>query len=261
MGLNALESQLKKSDGVRDIVRYTSSFSHCERILTLGWMTNHLAGQPEEASIFRGLVNSLHESMPQQITAADANLLVGSLRGHMRRLGWCEPWLFQDVIYPLLLDARIAADDLCDIWIEELVTYFDETLKNQLGVFKRNAEGRVTEAAAFLFGRSSLLQQRTVVTSLQRMLDRVRRDVQQPLASTLNWGKWNTSLVVAMWILAFTKWASHFLSNPTGIEAELERLSNEARCVALIRPVTEWKSDRGVSSAGLARFIEEIGEI
>lgn len=261
LGLNALESQLKKPDGVRDVVRYTSSFSHSERVQTLGWMAHHFAGQPEDATIFRSLVDSLHEIMPQEVCATDANLLVDSLRGHTGRLGWCEPWLFQDVIHPLMVDARIAADDLCNIWIRELITYLEGTLKDQVGIFRRNAEGRVTEVAALLFGRSSLQQQRTVIESLQRMLNRVRRDVQQPLASTLNWKKWNTSLVVAMWILAFTKWASHFMVKPSGIEAELECLSNEARRLALIRPVTEWKSDQGVDPAGLARFIEEVGEI
>jgi hypothetical protein len=224
-------------------------------------MINHFAGHPESATIFRGLVDSLHGIMPQEINATGANLLVDSLRGHMRRLGWSEPWLFRDVIQPLMADARIAADDLCKIWIREVVTYLEETLKDQVAIFKRNAEGRVIEVAAFLFGRSSLQQQKKAIESLQQVLGRVRRDIQQPLASTQNWQKWNTSLVVTMWILAFTKWASHFMTKPSGIEAELECLSNEARRLALIRPMTEWRSDQGVEPAGLARFIEEVGEI
>lgn len=261
LGLNALESQLKMPEAVREVVRYVSSFSHYERVQTLGWMTNHFAGKPQGMTIFGGLVDSLHEIMPREISAADANLLVDSLRGHMRKLGWCEPWLFQDVIYPLMVDGRIAADDLCNIWIRELVMYLEETLKDQVGIFKRNAEGRVTEVAAYLFGQSGLQQQRTAIESFQRMLARVQRDIQQPLASTLNWSKWNTSLVIAMWILAFTKWASHFIAMPSGIEAELANLSNEARRLALIRPITEWKSYQGVDPAGLARFIEELEEI
>ena len=98
LGLNALESQLKKPDGVRNVVRYTSSFNHRERVQTIGWMANHFAGQPDSATTFRGLVDALHEIMPQQIKAADASLLVDSLRGHMQRLGWCEP-CFSKMLY------------------------------------------------------------------------------------------------------------------------------------------------------------------
>ena len=261
MGLNALESQLKRPDGVRDVVRYASSFSPREKIQTLGWMTNHFASQPANASIFRGLVDSLNEILPREIAGQDLNFLVDSLRGHMRRLSWCEPWLFQDVISPLMAAKRVAADDLCNIWIKEFVAYLEETLKNQVGIFKRNAEGRMTEVAAYLFGLSGLEQQQRAIKSLRKIVNRVRRDVQQPLASTLNWRKWNISLVVAMWILAFTKWASHFTTTPSGIEVELEYLSNEARSLALLRPSTEWKSNQGVDPAGLARFIEEIGDI
>jgi hypothetical protein len=260
LGLNALESQLKKPGGVRDVFRYSSSFSHHERVQALGWMTNHFAGQPEGVT-FRSLVDSLHKIMPQEIGAADANLLVDSLRGHMRRLGWCEPWLSQDVIHPLIVDSRISMDDLCSIWIGELEMYLKETLRDQISIFKRSAEGRVTEVAARLFSYSGLQEQRKAIALLQQILARVRREVQQPLASTLNWRKWDTSLVVAMWILAFTRWASHFMAKHSGIEAELESISNEARRLALIRPVAEWKSYQGVDPAGLARFIEEVGEI
>jgi hypothetical protein len=259
LGLCSLESKLKNLNGVRDVVRYTSSFSQRERIQTLGWMVNHFVGDPDGGTTFRGLVDSLHAIMSEKIGTADVNLLVDSLRGHMRRLGWCEPWLFEDVIRPLMADARVAVDDLCSIWIAELITYFEETLKDQVCIFKRNAEGRVTEVAAYLFSSSSLEQQRTATKSLQKILASVRRDIQQPLASTLNWRKWDTSLVVTMWILAFTKWASHFMA-PSGIDAELEQLSNEARRLALIRPVYEWKS-QGVEPGGLALFIEEVKEI
>ena len=231
LGLNALESQIEKPDGVRVVVRYTSSFSHYERVQALGWMTNHFARQPDGAA-FRSLVNSLHGIMPQKISGADANLLVDSLRGHMRRLGWCEPWLFQDVIHPLMVDARISVDDLCTIWIRELEIYLKETLKAQISIFRRNAEGRVTEVAAYLFSQSGLQQQRKAIALLQQILASVRHDVQQPLASTLNWRKWDTSLVVVMWILAFTKWVSHFMANRSGIETELN--PSQAKPVALL---------------------------
>ncbi len=261
MGLNALESQLKHPDGVSEVIRCMSSFSDSEKIQTLGWMINHFGGHPDRVTIFRGLVDSLIEILPPKIDGDGADFLVHSLRGHMRRLSWYEPWLFQDVISPLMAAKRIAVDDLCRIWANELVAYLEDTLKGEVEIFKRNSEGYVTEVAAYLFGLSSLQQQKRAIKALRKVLDKVRRDVQQPLASTLNWGKWNISLVVAMWILAFTRWVSHFMTEPSGIEPEIKSLSNETRRLALLRPVSEWKSRRGVEPAGLARFIEETGEI
>jgi hypothetical protein len=261
MGLNFLESQLQKPNGVRDVVQYTASFSPRERIQVLGWMTQHSAGRQNSETVFQGLIDSLHEVLPPSIIAKDANLLVDSMRGHMRNLGWGEPWLFRDVISPLFEDGRISADDLCSIWVKELLASLEQALRDKTGIFKRTAEGRVTGIAAFLFSRCSLQQQSATVKELQSVLARVRRDVQQPLASTSNWKKWNISIVVAMWIYAFTKWAAHFLVKPSEIEAELERLSNAARSIALIRPITEWQSDRGVEPAAFAKFIEEVGQI
>jgi hypothetical protein len=260
MGLNFLESQLQKPNGVRDVVQYTASFDHRERIQVLGWLTQHFAGRQNGETVFQGLIDSLHEVLPPAIAAEDASLLVDSMRGHMRTLGWGEPWLYRDVISPLFVDGRISADDLCSIWVTELLTAWEQALRDKTGIFQRHVEGRVTEVAAFLFGHSGLQQQKMTVTKLQAVLARVRRDVQQPLASTSNWNKWNISIVVAMWIFAFTKWATHFLVKPSEIDADLELLSSDARFIALVRPVTDWQSDRGVEPA-LAKFIEEVGSI
>jgi hypothetical protein len=261
MGLNCLESQLRNPNGVRDVVRYTASFSHRERILVLGWMTQRYASNQKGEIVFRGLVDSLHQVLPRTITTDEATLLVDSMRGHMRTLGWAEPWLYRDVISPLFVDGRISADDLCSIWVKELLASLEQALGDRADIFRRSVEGRVTEIAAFHFGHSGLQQQKATVTALRSVLTRVRRDVQQPLASTSNWSKWNISIVVAMWIFAFTKWAAHSLVRPSEIEKELEQLSTDSRSVALVRPITDWRSDRGVEPAALAKFIDEVGKI
>lgn len=136
MGLNALESHLVQPDGVRDVLRGMSSFGVQEKIQALGWMTNHFAGHPEKVTIFRGLVESLNKILPQTITKQNVNLLVDSLRSHMRRLGWCEPWLFDEVLFPLMAAKRIAPDHLCQIWTDEVVVYLEETLKDQRWYFQ-----------------------------------------------------------------------------------------------------------------------------
>jgi hypothetical protein len=88
----------------------------------------------------------------------------------------------------------------------------------------------------------------------------VRREVKQPLASTQNWCKWDTSLGVAMWIFTFASWASHFMVRPNQIEAELAILLNDACDIALVRPIAEWKSERRSSSSEFVQIIEELYE-
>jgi hypothetical protein len=63
-----------------------------------------------------------------------------------------------------------------------------------------------------------------------------------------------------MWIYAFAKWAMNSLVKPSEIEEALEQLLTDSRSVALVRPITEWQSDRGVEAV-LAKFIEEVGSI
>lgn len=178
MGLNSLDSQLQKPNGVRDVVQYTASFGHRERVQVLGWMTQRSAGRRNGEIILRGLIESLHKVLPQTITAEDANLLVESMRGHMRQLGWGEPWLYRNVISPLFVDGRISADDLCSIWVKELLACLEQALRDKSGIFKRSIEGRVTEVAAFLFSHSGLHQQKATVTALRSVLARARQDVQ-----------------------------------------------------------------------------------
>jgi len=260
LGLYALEFAIKDAEGARTVVQYTSLFSSSERIAILGWMTQHFAGDPKKTAIFDCLVDSLHTILPPKLNVADARLLVNSLRGHMRKLGWCEPWLYQHVLQPLWEGGRITSDDLCSIWVAELVAYLEETLRDQVCIFKRHAEGRITEVAAFLFSHSGPQQQTISIKSLDKILKTVQRDIRLPLASTLNWRKWNTSLVVTMWIFSFTQWASHFMTTPSGVEADLKRLADEARHLALSRPLTEWES-QGVEPGALYQFIQEVGQI
>lgn len=257
MGLNALEAQIKNPDDVQHVVKYLSCFDRSAKIQILGWMTNRRAEKQPE--IFSLLVNSLHAALPDRIIATDAKHLVDSLRGHMHKLGWCEPWLFQNVINPLLINDRVTPNDLCNIWIKDLQDYLQGTLKDQIVIFDRNREGLVTKIAAFLFANSTISKQEATLKAFKKILDGVSRDVKQPLASTQNWRKWDTSLGVAMWIFAFTSWANQFLARPSQIEAKLGIQLNEARDIALARPITEWKSERKSSSSELAHIIKEVG--
>lgn len=123
--------------------------------------------------------------------------MVDSMRGHMRQLAWGEPWLFQEVVFPLLQNDRATTDDACDIWTHELVCMLEPKLKNQPRLFERAREGQTTNITAFLFANSSSERQQACLKSMRGILKLQQRIVQQPLASTSDWTRWDCALMVA----------------------------------------------------------------
>jgi hypothetical protein len=261
LGLNVLESRLTTTEGANAVIQYTSSFSRHDRVRVLGWMANHLATRPPNDTAFRALVEALLAVFPSRLGAADVKELVDSLLCRHRRLGQCEPWLFQEFIHPLLEDERADINELCRIWTDELLSYFDDSPGGRAGLFQREAEGCVTERAAYLFALSSPEQQVAACTKLSHALAKARRAVQRPLASTLNWTVWDRSLVVTLWIFAFTRWAGHFLAKIGKGSPKLEEVATEARRVAFTRPMAEWHVHGGLGNGRLIQFVEELGAI
>ena len=261
LGLNALRSRLTTLDAVPAVVAYISSFSRHDRLQVLGWLTNAFATRPADEAIFRGLVDALLKVVPPHLAADDIDELVESLVCGRRGLARCEPWLFQQLIRPLLDGGRADADELCRIWVDEMLTYFDDTPEGHATLFRREVEGRITEIAAYLLSLSSPACQEVALTKLSRALMKARRGVQRPLASTINWTQWDRSLVVALWIFAFTRWARHFLTEVRTSNPRLEEVDGEARGVALTRPADEWRARVGPRYDDLIRFVEELGAI
>ncbi|MFJ7565556.1 VPA1262 family protein [Herminiimonas sp. NPDC097707] len=256
MGLNAIESELEKPGGLATVLQLVAAFAYQERVRVLGWMAHHAAGNPKKVDIYNGLVVALHEVLPATIPLDELRHLVNSMRGHMRQLAWTEPWLFQDVIFPLLRNDRANTDDACDIWLEEL---FGE-LERQPLMFDRTREGQMTNIAAFLFAYSTPERQHAGLKSMQAILKRQQRIVQQPLASTSDWTRWDDALVISMWIMAFTQWGQYYLRGRGMTNCEVDELSRGARKLTIVRPMGEWRS--GVGKQGeLAAFLEQVEEL
>ena len=232
------------------MLQLVAAFSYPEQVRVLGWMVHRAAGNSAKAEIHKGLIAALHEALPATITTNELRYLVDSMRGHMRQLAWTEPWLFQDVVFPLLQNDRANIDDACEIWVRELAALLKPELE-PLRLFDRAREGQTTNITAFLFAYSSLDRQQASLKSLQAILKRQRWIVQQPLASTSNWTLWNDALVVSMWILTFTRWAQYYLRGRSMTDCELEALWRDAHELAMIRPMEEAAERR--RQAGRAR--------
>jgi len=261
MGLNAIERQLEKPGGLATVLQLVAVFPDLERVRVLGWMVHHTAVNPEKVEIYKGLVAALHEALPAKITADALRCLIDSMRGHMRQLAWSEPWLFKDVLFPLLQNDRANTDDACEIWVKELAALLGPELKHQPRLFDRAREGQTTNITAFLFAYSSSEQQRASLESMQAILKRQRQVVQQPLASTSDWARWDGALVVSMWILTFTRWGQYYLRGRGMIDHELDELSRGARELAMVRPIDKWRSKGAGKQDELAAFLDQVEEL
>jgi hypothetical protein len=261
MGLNAIEMQLEKPGGLATVLQLVTAFAYPERVRALGWMVHHAAGNPKKAEIYKGLVAALHDALPATIPAEELRRLVDSMRGHMRQLAWTEPWLFQDVVFPLLRNDRANTDDACEIWVQELAALLEPELKHQPRQFDRAREGQTTNITAFLFAYSSPERQQASLKSIQAILKRQRRVVQQPLASTSDWTRWDGALMVSMWVLTFTRWGQYYLLGRDMTDCEFEELSRDARELAMVRPMVEWRSESVGRPGQLAVFLDQVEEL
>lgn len=261
MGLNAIERQLEKPEGLAAALQLIAAFPYAERLRTLGWMVHRAAGLLEKVDIFKGLVAALHEALPATIPADELRRLVDSMRGHMKQLPWTEPWLFQDVIMPLLRDDRANTDDACEIWLQELAALLEPKLKNQPRLFDLAREGQTTNVAALLFAHSSAERRQASLKLLLSILKRQKRVVQQPLASTADYTRWDSALVVSMWILAFSRWSQYYLRGRNSADSQLEELSMEARKLAMVRPMSDWRADGAGKPGQLAAFLDQVDEL
>lgn len=176
----------------------------------------------------------------------------------MRDLGWTEPWLFQDVIFPLFSDHRASIDDACEIWIEELAGLLEQD-RNRPRLFDRTREGRTTNIAAFLLAYSSPERRRASLDLMKPILRRQQQIVQQPLASTSDWTRWDDALVVSMWLLIFSKWGQYYLHARELKDRGLDDLSRVASELANRRSRNEWLSKRSGSDQGV--FVDVLEEV
>jgi hypothetical protein len=261
MGLNAIEMQLEKPEGLVTVLQLVTDFACPERVRALGWMVHHAAGNPKMGEIYKGLVAALHKALPATIPSDELRCLVDSMRGHMRQLAWTELWLFQDVVFPLLQNERAKFDDACVIWVQELVDMLEPQQKDQLRLFDLAREGQMTNITAFLFAYSSPERQQVGLKSMQAILNRQKRIVQQPLASTSDWTRWDSALTVSLWILAFSKWGEYYLRQRGMTDNNLDKLSRDARELAIVRPMDEWRSEGAGKRCQLAAFIDQVEEL
>lgn len=257
MGVAGLFELLKEPDGLQGMLKELAALSHAEQVQVLGafiqWSSTGRDGQVPRA----GLIDAMHALLPPIVTADELRTVVDSMRGHMRSLSWAEPWLFADVVSPLLEDKRVSYSAAAGIWQQEVKAMLSPLRAGAVRLFNRTREGGTLDVMAYLFANCEEKKQGAILRELEIALGRCRRVIQQPLASTSSWGAWDDAMTVTMWLLAFSRYAELHLIQVGRVSVDLSKLSDAAQL--LTSPRSEMKRQE-VSGAGGRELLEFLDQ-
>lgn len=239
-GWNSLEQQLLSSPEFELAESKLSDFTYAKQIQFIGWALNRNANNPSNRQFYENLITQLKKLLPAQVPCCDLELLIDSSRGHMHQLGWAEPWLFGDVVEPILNDKRVGFEDVCNIWFRDLIGLLNNENKHRSLLFSPEREGKVTNISSYLWAHSSQNHQNVCIQRIRKVLDKQKRIIQQPLASTSNWSKWDEALKISLWVLVFAKLNRYYLNTLKLHNEKLDHLLEDSFSLAMVRPSSEW---------------------
>lgn len=64
-----------------------------------------------------------------------------------------------------------------------------------------------------------------------------------------------------MWILTFARWCQYYLRARDMTDCELEVLLQDARGLAMVRPMDEWRAKEAGKQGELAAFLGQVEEL
>lgn len=207
----------------------------------IGWLINRYSKAERNENLFNKLIDELHQRLPDKVDLPLLRNTIESMLGHMKQLSWAEPWISRKSIAPLIDDNRVTFEDASQIWHEELISLLKPVNSRGSRLFDPCREGEVTNICAWLWTQSSQAHQSKCLKEFQQILRKQKQVIQQPLASTTNWSKWDDSLKVSLWVWLFAEWCRYYNST-TGIDnsKKLVELYDTAKDLVLVRSESEW---------------------
>ncbi|MFV8192724.1 VPA1262 family protein [Acinetobacter soli] len=243
-GWNALEQRILALSDLNVFNKKLSNFNYIEKIQFIAWMLNRNNEKPEYSVICKDIVIELISIFPEKIPYQDLETFIDVAKGHMRKLSWSGAWLFNDIIKILLDNKRVSFDEICKFWLKELIEILNLEEKNNPLIFSSEREGNLINISAYLWANSDSSLQLNLIKNIEFILKNQSRIIQQPLASTLNWSKWNDALTISMWISVFTKLCKYYLSQLNIQENDkLDILLENSLSLAMTRPLAEWNTE------------------
>ncbi|MEN8619242.1 VPA1262 family protein [Shewanella baltica] len=256
-GWNSLEQLLLSSTEFELAEGKLLGFSYTEKIQYIGWALNRNANIPNSRSFYDNLIVQLQKLLPEQVSFNALELLIDSSRGHMHYLGWAEPWLFSDVVEPILRKNRVNFEDVCEIWFRDLIDLLNNENPHRSLLFSPEREGKTTNLSSYLWAHSNPSYQKKCIGITRKVLNKQKRIIQQPLASTSNWSRWDEALKVSLWILVFAKLSRYYLNTLNILHHEdLDSLLEDSFSLAMVRASTEW-----MPHSELFSYLEKVEEL
>lgn len=240
-GWAAIENDLKSSINVTSEL---SGFSNEEKIRFIGWSLNRNAERLDSREYYENLITELYKLLPQKVSNEDVNILIESTKGYHQKLSWSEPWLFRDIIQPLLAEGRVSYDYICQFWMQEIIEQFENTDKKETIIFSPDREQITTQVCAYLWANSSQSYRDSSIEILNKILRKQGRVIQKPLAKSINYAKWNKALKVCLWISVLAKLFKFNLESlKIDVSNSLEKLIGDSNDLAMTRAFSEWPTN------------------
>jgi hypothetical protein len=228
------------------------------KVLLLIWLIDQVRDTGNELEkVYRSLVEKLLSILPSYVSGNELKLLIDAARGPFQNLCRTTPWFFKEVLASLIDGRKVNLDEMCAIWFEDLFSLIELNSDISSVCFDQWREGQNLKICAYLFALSGEKQQEEILKQLKLNLKQYQRVLQQPLANTVNWYKWDNALVLSMWIYVLTKWMLYFLNSEKKEIRDIQRLSDQAAKFVVSRALDEWRDSPSITKRDLLKLLNE----
>lgn len=224
----------------------TSLLASDVRLELLGWMTARAVRR--NMPIRQELIKELLASMPKKLDQAALKRAVDSMRNVVGKVYDTPPWMYREVLVPLVCTNQLEVDVIANLWFDELFHTWTKRDTSSI-IFRTDTEGYFTDEVARICAAASFSVQKAILAKVRNEVAAHARVVQRLFSAQINWSSCDQAFEMLLWISSFL-WAWLELSpRPSQIEQVLQ----SAEAAISRRSAGEWALH---SSAGLLRYRE-----
>lgn len=257
LGLYALKRVVTESNCDKTFFTAIEKFSFDIKVKYTGWFLVQLKSL-EKDGLFEEIVDGLFNQLPDKIDKPLLVKVIDSLRGHMKSLAWNCEWVFNEIINPLLNTKKININEVAEIYFTELTSMLPFPTGASSKLFTSKYEGVFTNLVAFITAFSDADQQENTIAKIEKLLPMLKGIVQQPLASTTNWKKWDSSLTTVKWLESFVLLVEYYQAlNDIECSENLIKLQKKLQDITQYKSPSEWNSHKN----DLMHFYQQVEQL
>lgn len=239
MGFLAFERVLQHDPCVLTEVNLIPRLEGKEKVQFLGWLVKRSTRC--STPIREKLLMNLIDALPEILSDKELAVLLDSMRNPLRRIYDNPPWIFQDIVKPLIELDRLNLDLAAKAWLTEVIEVWNEGRGSSSLLFCIDSEGVFTDEVANLFAFAGHATQKHILASLKKELAACGRIIRRPFSSQISWSKYDKALVISLWIAAILDRLTISIVRPSLIDLKLYELLFEANDLVSRRFDSDWK--------------------